>query len=71
MGGASFAFNPDELFTRAKNQSSTPTEGCVLHQSNTAQHPEGYLPQLGAEIKAISWTPQVYLPSTVQIVYIQ
>ena len=32
MAGASFAFNPDELFTRAKNQSSTPTASCVMHR---------------------------------------
>lgn len=32
MGGASFAFNPDELFTRAKNHSSAPCEGWALHR---------------------------------------
>lgn len=64
MGGASFAFNPDELFTRAKNQSSTPTAVCVLHKQTRHN-------VLRAEIKAISWAPQVHLPSTVQIVYIQ
>lgn len=61
MGGVSFTFNPDELFTRAKNQSSTPTVSYVLHRTNTAHCPEGYLPQMGAEIKAIGWAPQVYL----------
>lgn len=71
MGGASFAFNPDELFTRAKNQSPNTHCGLCFAQANTAQCPEGYLPQTAAEIKAISWAPQVYLPSTVQTVYIQ
>lgn len=71
MGGASFAFNPDELFTRAKNQSSTPTAGCVSHRQPRHNILRDTCSQMGAEIKAVSWAPQVHLPSAVQIVYIQ
>lgn len=69
MEGACFTFDSDELLTRAKNQSATHVTGRGFVQANVA-HPEGYLPQTGAEITAISCVLQVCLPFTVQTVYI-
>lgn len=46
------AFNCDELFTRAKNQSSATTVVCVLHRADMARCPEGHMPQMGVEIKS-------------------
>lgn len=66
MGGASFIFTSDELFTRAKKP--------IIHSHHVlgfAQYPEGCLPSTGADIESISWAPQVYLAFTVQTVYIQ
>lgn len=62
---------PMNYLLELKNQWRPPTVGCVLRQTNMAKCPEGYLPQMGAENKAISWAPQVCLLSTVQSVYTQ
>lgn len=69
MEGACFTFDSDELLTRAKNQSATHVTGRRSVQADVA-HPEGYLPQAGAEITAISCVLQVCPPFTVQTAYV-